>query len=85
VDFTQHQQRRLGAPELVQDERPVGWHVVVQILPALLRYELAAEHGFAHLARAGEEHHFVDQIGLDTVIEVAFHGRYFATFMNCSV
>jgi hypothetical protein len=75
----------LGAPTLFQDEGPVGWHVVVQVLAALLRHQLAAERGFAHLARACEEHHFVGQIGLHTVIKVAFHSRYFATFLKCFV
>jgi hypothetical protein len=51
-------------------------------LAPLLRHELAAERGFAHLARTGEEHHFVGQISLHTVIKVAFHTRYFATFLK---
>jgi len=73
VDFVEHQQWRLRVPALVDDERSVGRDVVVQVLPALLRNQLAAERGFAHLARAGEEHHFVGQVGLHTVIKVAFH------------
>jgi hypothetical protein len=34
----------------------------------MLGDQLAAERGFAHLAWAGDEHHFVGQIGLHSVI-----------------
>ena len=51
MDFTQHQQRRQRVPALVQDDGPVGGHVVVEVLPTLLGNELAAERGFADLAR----------------------------------
>ena len=36
--------------------------------------------GFTDLARAGKEHHFVGQIGLHTVIKVAFHAAIFRLF-----
>ncbi len=73
VDFIQHQQRRLRVPALVEDQGPIGRNVVVEVLPTLLRNQLAAESGFTHLARTGEEHHFLGQVGLHTVVEVAFH------------
>jgi hypothetical protein len=66
----------------VGDQRTVGRNVVIEVLTALLRNQLAAERGFTHLARPCEEHHFVGQISLDTVIKVAFHTRYFATFLK---
>lgn len=37
VDFIQHQHWCLGTPALAQDQRPVGRHVVVEVLAALLR------------------------------------------------
>jgi hypothetical protein len=42
-------------------------------LPALLGDELAAERGFTDLAWASQENHFLSQVGLQTVINVAFH------------
>jgi hypothetical protein len=48
----------------------------------LLGNELAAERGFSDLARASQEHHFFSQVGLYTVIKVAFHAVNFATNRN---
>jgi hypothetical protein len=67
----------LGAPELVQDEGPVGGNVAVQVLPTLLGDQLTTERVFADLARASQEHHFLGQVSLHTFFKVAFHARYF--------
>jgi hypothetical protein len=42
-------------------------------LTALLGDQMAAERGFPDLTWAGQEHHFLSQIGPHTVIKVTFH------------
>ena len=82
MDFIEHQQRCPRVPALVQDQRPVGGHVAVQVLPALQGDQMATERGFADLSGTRQEHHFLGQIGLHAVIEVALHGA--ALRLSCN-
>ena len=75
MHFIEHQERRLRAPALTHDDGAVAGNVVIQILAAALRDQGTAQRGLADLARAGQEHHFAGQVGLDAVIKITFHTR----------
>jgi hypothetical protein len=70
----------LRVPQLFAHQGPVGKHVVIQVLATLPLYQLPAKRGFAHLARASEEHHFLGQVGLHTIAKVTLHGLILRLF-----